>query len=122
MYTTLAMLKPGATLAMREIAEIVEAACEIASHGLDENENGLMIRSEGCTLHVSLEHGDDVAIESDEIATRYALPCKGSNRRLSIWADDDPDMDLFNHWLILVEGLKKTGNFVLFDPEGGKAI
>jgi hypothetical protein len=116
MYSTLAILKKGQSFRLDEIKGLLVDSCDVMGQELSLAGNRLSVDG---VFHVEQEDGSDVLSESDEIAKRYGLAAAGATTRFALWADDDPDMDYFNTWLMLVERLQKTNKFVFFDSGVG---
>ena len=72
-------------------------------------------------LGIGFSNGQHVAEESAEIAEEFQVPCQGCEARFEM-SGDDPDMDLFNDYLIINERLQEAGSFVIFDPNQGKLL
>jgi len=79
-----------------------------------------MTAGEAC-LEIRENSDSYVPEECHEIADQLSLPCREFRTRYEI-AGKDPDMELFNDYLLLAERLQKTGQFVVFDCNRGKLL
>jgi hypothetical protein len=62
-----------------------------------------------------------VVNESNEIAERFGVPSQGCRTRFEM-SGNDPDMTLFNDYLLINERLQAMGNFVIFDMQECKLL
>ena len=65
-------------------------------------------------LQIDHNNAPDVIEESQEIADDFDIACAACAVRFEI-SGDDPDMKLFNDYLLVVEKLEATGSFYIFD-------
>ena len=77
--------------------------------------------SKGAHSRLTIEFNDapHVVEESQEIAEAFGIPCGQCDARFEM-SGDDPDMELFNDYLLVNERLDAAGCFFVFDPTEGK--
>jgi hypothetical protein len=73
------------------------------------------------SLDLVWHNAGHVVEESNEIAERFGVPSQGCRARFEM-AGDDPDMELFNDYLLINERLQDTGKFVIFDTQECKLL
>ncbi|MCY2995927.1 MAG: hypothetical protein NTY19_49965, partial [Planctomycetota bacterium] len=73
----------------------------------------------GSYLRVDYNDEPHVIEESKEIAVDCGIPCGQCAARYEM-SGDDPEMELFNDYLLVSERLDATGQFLLFDQVEGK--
>jgi hypothetical protein len=115
MYEVLAMIKPGSAFTPDEMAAILQAACGRLGRDVRRQGSRFTITAEGAEICLELSEASHVVVESNEIAEKFGIPCAGCVARYEM-SGDDPDMVLFDDYLLINEGLEETGRFVLFDP------
>ncbi len=121
MYETLAMLKPGASYSLDDLERLVT---EVAQSGeAAVSRSGKTVRMVDGEAYVTFTENKApyVVVESNDIAAKFAMPCKGCPSRFEI-GGDDPEMELFNDYLLVAERLQGTGLFVIFDPHQCKLM
>ncbi|EAQ77825.1 hypothetical protein [Blastopirellula marina] len=83
----------------------------------------LELQWEDWAIAVVYESGDIVRQESAEIAQSFAEFREDQERiancsqRIIVMASDDPEMEHFHDFALLIESLEKLPGAVLFDPE-----
>jgi hypothetical protein len=101
----------------RLIAEVVDASlATVERYG-----NQTRITSGSGYLSIDWNTAAHVIVESDEIADRFKIPCRGCSARFEMDGRDS-DMVLFNDYLLINERLEATGHFVIFDAQEGKLL
>ena len=116
MYDTLIMLKPNATLRIDDLHRLV---CDVAAaRGSQVECDSTCVRvvAGSASLVIAWSDAPQVIEESNDIAKQFAIPCTGCHTRLEM-NGDDPDMELFNDYLLINERLQETGQVVIFDPQ-----
>ena len=121
MYDTLIMLKPDATFSPDEMAMVLRNVAQSGGRTVECRGTSVIRKSGGAYLQVDFSNGPHVIEESKEIAVAYGIPCDHCAARFEM-NGDDPDMDLFNDYLLVNERLEATGNFFIFDPIEGKLL
>jgi hypothetical protein len=85
----------------------------------------LIVRDDGWPIDVYLEEDEYVWQEADEIAHEFAAGrpdqqyIAACDRRITIAYDPDPEMMVFNTWLIATETMQELTNGRVFDPNEG---
>lgn len=116
MYAILAMIKDGVRFSSDDLHDVLLDITRTGKASLTRNGNLFHLVSGDGTLDLAIANEPHVEIESNEIAESYSIPCQGSCSRIEM-SGDDPDMELFNDFLLINERLQATGNFVIFDPQ-----
>lgn len=119
MYDILAMIKPNAAFSLDEMANVLQQVCKSGDGNLAQDDTTFTISANEAELHVGFSDEPHVLEESNEIAAEFDIPCSGCAARYEM-SGDDPDMELFNDFLLINERLEESGCFVLFDPVEGK--
>jgi hypothetical protein len=93
--------------------------------------SGIEIEFHGSTFEVSLADGPHVAAESQDLARQPKIAAKSSlasevgpcKRRLEIAGPDDPGMEHFNDFLLLLQSVERAvPGALLLDPREGEVI
>jgi len=121
MYQTIAMLKPGCAFSVTDMHALVKEVASSGSGSLSQSGTTSKLSSSANYLTIGFSDAPHVAVESKELADTYGLPCGQSTKRIEI-CGNDPDMDLFNDYLIIAEKLHGTGKFVVYDLAEGKLM
>ena len=116
MYDTLAMIKPDASFTNDDLQRVLLAVTRSGSETVAQTGTGFQIHLGQALLRINRGDEPHVVAESDEITKQFGSPCRGCRSRLEM-AGDDPNMDLFNTYLLLNERLQDTGKFVIFDTQ-----
>ena len=119
MYEMLIMLKPDATFSCDEMATILRNVGQLSGKTVECLGTSVTLKSGDAYLQVDFSNAPHVIEESKEIAVACDIPCHRCAVRFEM-NGDDPDMDLFNDYLLVNERLDSTGNFFIFDPSEGK--
>ena len=121
MYETLIMLKPGGQFSLEDMLHVVRDVASSGDACVERTGDGILLEEGTAMLGISFSDAPHVADESGEIASQFHVPCQGCAARFEM-SGDDPDLDLFNDYLIINERLQETGLFVIFDPNKGKLL
>jgi len=122
MYETIIMLKPEATFTVDELQTVVERVAQTGKRSVVQRKGSTVRVTQGkAILDICWNNSAHVLTESNEIAKRFGIPSQGCRGRFEMRADD-PDMDLFNDYLIINEHLEETGKFVIFDIHERKLL
>ncbi|MCL2309255.1 MAG: hypothetical protein FWC42_03120 [Proteobacteria bacterium] len=116
MYDTLIMLKPDAAFTVDELHALVVEMMESGEATVEREGDHVRVTSESGALDIAWNNAAHVAEESNEIAERFNVPSQGCSSRFEI-IGDDPDMDLFDDYLLINERLQGAGKFVIFDTQ-----
>ena len=121
MYETFAMLKSKGTFSLEELEQMARDVA--SSGGAEVSRSGPVLRLTAGEASLEIRENSDYYVpeECQEIADQLSLPRHEFPTRYEI-AGTDPDMDLFNDYLLLAERLQKTGLFVNFDCNQGKLL
>jgi hypothetical protein len=121
MYEALAYLKPGPAFSLDELERVVR---DVARSGEAEvSRSGRTVRLElgGAVMEITENcEPEDLAV-CRGIAERYSVPCDGCTACFAFFAED-PEMELFNDYLLVLERLHRTGRFVVFDYTQGEQL
>ena len=120
-YETFAMLKPTAKFSLDELERIVRSVAE--SGGAEVSRSGRKLRMSIGEAVLEIGENSDyyVAEECNEIADQLSIPRENFPTRYE-FAAEDPELELFNDYLLVAERLQKTGKFVIFDCTQGKLL
>ncbi len=121
MYDTLIMLKPDASFTPDGLYELVAGVVTSNEAQLSREGKGVRIAIGDSWIEIAWNPSGYVRVESDEIADRFSIPCRGCHRRFEM-TGDDPTMDLFNDYLLINERLQATNDFVIFDSQECKLM
>ncbi|UUO05404.1 hypothetical protein M4951_18735 [Blastopirellula sp. J2-11] len=83
----------------------------------------LELQWEDWAIAVAYESGELVRQESAEMAQHFAEyrddqeKLANCSQRITVMATEDPEMEHFNDFVLLIESLEKLPGAVLFDPE-----
>ncbi len=127
-YRLMTMIPPDATITLGNVTDALEQR-----FSLIQSPPAINVQEKMCTLDWSnwqfrmyWEDEPHVEEESREIAKRFASGradterIASCNRRITTAADDDPNMDHFNHYVFVMEVLEAFEGIYVFDPNGGK--
>jgi hypothetical protein len=120
-YETLAILKPTATFSLDDLERIVRDVAASGDAEVSRSGRTVRIVRGEAYLEISENSDDYVPEECNEIADQLSIPRQNFPKRYE-FAAEDPDMELFNDYLLVAERLQKTGNFVIFDRNQGKLL
>jgi hypothetical protein len=118
MYDTLIMLKPDATFSLEDMESILRDVAESGEGLVERQGTSIFLRSSDSYLQIDFNNEPFVIEESKEIAADRDIACGECAARFEM-ASDDPDMELFNDYLLVNERLDETGNFLIFDQAEG---
>ncbi|WP_425616729.1 hypothetical protein NA78x_000383 [Anatilimnocola sp. NA78] len=121
MYDTLIMLKPGATFATDDLHRIVSDVAKSGQAKVERSGGQIRLVADGGFIEIGSNDAPHVLQESDEIAKRFSIPCQGCSKRFEM-TSEDPEMDLFNDYLMINEQLQSTGLFTIFDTQECKFL
>ncbi|MGB1765106.1 hypothetical protein [Alloalcanivorax xenomutans] len=121
MYDTLIMLKPEASFTVDQLYALVMEVVASGEATVERDVEAIRITADSATLNIDWNDDAHVVVESNEIAAEFGVPSQGCPARFEM-AGDDPDMDLFNDYLIISEKLQATGKFVIFDTQEGRLL
>jgi hypothetical protein len=120
-YETLIMLKPGSTFSVDDLERIALDIAASDGAAVERKHSRVRITAGSAILDIAWDAAPHVAEESNEIAERYAIPCEGCRGRFEM-EGDDPEMELFNSYLMINERLQAIGCFVIFDSQECKLL
>ena len=118
MYDALIMLDNADRLTFETFVENVRKAAAAYEVEVAEGETLVTVSDDCATLRLSWEESPHVVVESNEIAEQFGGRCENSARRI-VTHGDDPDMELFNVWLFIVQDLQERPGAFAFDPDRG---
>lgn len=121
MYNTLIMLKPGASFTVDELHALVVDVMKSGEAVVEREGSHVRVTAASGSLDIAWHNAAHVVEESDEIAERFGVPSHGCKSRFEM-AGDDPDMELFNDYLLINERLQASGKFVIFDTQECKLL
>lgn len=121
MYDTLIMLKPDESFTVDELHALVFDAMRTGSAAVEREGGRVRVTAGSGSLDIAWHNAAHVVEESIEIAERFGVPSQGCRARIAM-AGDDPDMELFNDYLLINERLQATGKFVIFDTQECKLL
>lgn len=121
MYDTLIMLKSGASFTVEELHAVVLSVMQSKPKAVERNGSHIRIATGSGSLNISWNNAAHVVEESNEIAERFGAPSQGLCARFEM-TGDDPDMELFNDYLLINERLQETGKFIIFDTQECKLL
>jgi hypothetical protein len=121
MYDTLIMLKPDASFTVDELHALVVDVMNSKAAAVEREGNHVRVTTGSGSLDIVWHNAGHVVEESNEIAERFGVPSQGCRARFEM-AGDDPDMELFNDYLLINERLQDTGKFVIFDTQECKLL
>jgi hypothetical protein len=121
MYDTLIMLKPDASFSVDEVHALVVDVMNSEAAAVEREGSRVRVTTGSGSLDIVWDDAGHVVEESNEIAERFGVPSQGCRARLEM-AGDDPDMELFNDYLLINERLQATGKFVIFDTQECKLL
>lgn len=121
MYDTLIMLKPGSSFTVDDLHDLVVTAVAGGSECVERQADLIRVTAGSGWLKIGWNDAPHVLEESNEIAEQLSVPCRGCVIRFEM-SGDDPEMDLFNVYLIINKNLQSTGCFVIFDAQEGKLL
>ena len=129
-YELIALLTDDADFTIGRLAELLRdefSADPAATVGLEAHPSGagrrVAVHWGDWSLRAFWEDEPHVLEEFREIADAFAgsRPDReriaGCRRRITLAADDDPDMDHFNDYLFIMERLGRQEGVILFDPK-----
>jgi hypothetical protein len=116
MYEVMAMVKAGHSFSMAELEATLRKLAKAGDATVEKvDDQTLVLHLEEGVLEITRNADERVRLESDEIAEEFDMDCAGSSVRYET-SGDDPDLELFNDFVILMEWLEATGHFAIFDP------
>jgi hypothetical protein len=121
MYDTLIMLKPNATIRIEDVHRLVSEVAASGECRIEHDGSCIHLIDGSASLVIGWSDAPHVIEESNDIAKQFAIPCTGCHTRLEM-NGDDPDMELFNDYLIINERLQETGQVIIFDTEECKLL
>ena len=121
MYETFAMLKSDRAFSLDELEGMAREVADSGDAEVSRSGPAVRLTAGESFLEIRENRDDYVAEECQEIADQLSLPRQEFRTRYEI-AGTDPDMELFNDYLLLAERMQKTGQFVIFDCNQGKLL
>jgi hypothetical protein len=121
MYSTLIMLKPRFSFTPDDLHRLVQDVAASSQRTVDRSGNRLRLSGRSGSIDITFNGASYVIRESDEIAVRFGVPSNGCESRFEM-AGDDPEMELFNDYLLINERLQEMGGFVIFDTQECKLL
>ena len=122
MYDTLIMLKPDASFTVDELHALIVNVVKAAGSAAVEREGShVRVTAGSGSIDITWRNSAYVVEESNEIAERFGVPLQGCRARFEM-SGDDPEMELFNDYLLINERLQATGKFVIFDKQECKLL
>jgi hypothetical protein len=118
MYEMLMMLKPGEAFSVESMEALVRAVCHNDEVGVFRRDDTITVKDDDAQIIISFSDGDWVAEEARELADHFGVPSAGCIERYEM-SGNDPEMVLFNVFLLINERLDSTGLFILFDCFSG---
>lgn len=121
MYETFAMLKPTATFSLDELERVVRAVADSGDAEVSRSGRKIRMSIGEAVLEIGENSDDYVAEECNEIADQLSIPRQNFPKRYE-FAAEDPELELFNDYLLVAERLQQTGKFVIFDCNNGTVL
>ena len=121
MYDTLIMLKPNSTFSVDALHQLVQEVLQSSPAAVEHDGNWIKIILGKGRIFIYSSSEPHVIEESNEIAERFRVPSHGCLARFEM-NGEDPEMELFNDYLLINERLQKAGNFVIFDTQECKLL
>lgn len=114
MYDTLIMLKPGSSFTADDLHRLLLDVTQSGAVSVEREGDRFRVFAGTGQLDIGRNDAAYVAEESTDIAEKFGIPSRGCHSRFEM-TGDDPDMELFNDYLLINERLQATGKFVIFD-------
>jgi hypothetical protein len=121
-YRLTAFVPPTSTLTFQQIAERIKEYIGTSNNvRVSLGEKQVSISYDGWSLRVYWEDEHYVMSESKDFAEHPLTPepyrtfIASCHRRITTAADDDPNMDYFNDYVIVINALESFGEFVIHD-------
>ena len=122
MYETLILVKPGKDLPFSEIESIARTIADTGDGLFKSSPRRLAIVLEDeAELKIQLNDSADVLVESKELAAKTGIVCDKVTVRFEV-SGEDPEMDLFNDYMMILEEIHATGKVILIDPVEGQEL
>ena len=132
MYDVIAFLKPNADADMGFMREILESNCSsiLRDFSLETSDcittpdpDSLVLRipEPEASLQIQRVFGEDAATVAGELAEFTTQDIAGTAECYTM-SGDDPQMELFNAHLFIIDDLLESNRFVLVDPVDLKEI
>lgn len=121
MYDTLIMLKPNARFRLDDLQALVSDVATAGGRVIELDADCVRLVADTATIVIHWSAASHVIQESNDIAKRFAIPCAGCHIRLEM-SGDDPDMELFDDYMLINERLHETGQVVIFDTQDCKLL
>jgi hypothetical protein len=134
-YELMALLTDEADLTLERLADLLRDVFRSDPRAvvrLDEypgiGRQHVAVRWGDWSFRLSYEDEPHVLEESQEMANTFAAGrpnqhvIAGCRRRVSMAADDDPDMDHFNDYCFIMGRLEKQPGVIVFDPQCGEFV
>ena len=106
---------------MDDLHQIVSDVAASRGYVVERDVGHIRLVAGAASLVIGWSTAPHVVDESNEIAEQFAIPCAGCHTRLEM-SGDDPDMELFNDYLLINERLQETGQAVIFDTQECKLL
>lgn len=119
MYETLILIKAPCKFDLNEMNDLIAEVVMGTDSAIERGERSLTIRRGNAYIKIVLHDAPSVIEESKEISQYYGLDCAECMERFEM-SGDDPDMEMFNDYLLVNKRLQKTGKVIIFDPGSGK--
>ena len=121
MYDTLIMQKPGTSFTVDELHNLVLDLMQFGDAEIERNGSHVRVALGSAFLDIIWHDAPHVLKESAEIAQEFGVPSDGCTARFEM-AGEDPEMELFNDYLLINERLQETGKFFIFDTQECKLL
>lgn len=115
MYEALVMLKPGNTFSVDEMEALVK---KVTAATVRRESDSVIVETESAGFDIDYNDEPYVVEESIEITGDSGIDCYASTVRFEVQGED-PEMELFNDYLLVMETLDKMDKFVIYDPTEG---
>jgi hypothetical protein len=121
MYRAFGLLKPNSDFTLAEAA--TRLAQQFPDFSIVHNDAKLKLASGDWEIHLTLISGAQVLEESQDIEEKIGgdeddLGIASCDRRVEVASDiPDPEMDHFNHYLLVIEVLQSFKGVIAVDPE-----
>jgi len=119
LYETLVMIKPSCSFGLDEMDSLIHEVAKSGNADYERQDQSFIIRHADAYLQVDFHSASFIQEESQEIADDCGLDCAGCRERYEM-EGDDPDMELFNDYVLINKRLQATGKFIIFDQVEGK--
>jgi len=131
MYESLLLIDEDSDLPLAAFADAIRTSLSGSTDGLpriNTSEHEILVNWPSFALTLCKEDEPHVAEESAELAGRYARNhpdrerIARCQRRYSVSADPDPDMDHFNDYVFVCNAAEKLARVYVFDSQSGEFV